>query len=174
MTRADWIALLLVTLGGGIARFARLGRPGDLVFDEIFYARNACWYVHASPSICGVDGLVSRAHPPLGNWLIGTGILVGGYDAFGWRLAAAAAGTLTIALLFILAHRLTGSTRLATVAAALMAIDFLHFVHSRVAMLDVFVTLFGVTAFLFAVVDHQRASSTRRTWWERAALGRPW
>ena len=87
-------------------RFVSLGRPLELVFDEIFYARDACWYVNASEAVCNVSGLVSRSHPPLGKWLIGAGIAVFGYDPFGWRVAVAADGTASVPLVYLLGWRL--------------------------------------------------------------------
>ncbi len=175
-----------VTLGAGMVRVAGLATPAGLVFDEIFYARNACRFV-IDTAQCGIDDLVSGAHPPLGNWLIGVGIRLFGYDAFGWRIAAAVAGTLGVALLYLLVRRLlaghgTGSAATvgATVASALLAVDFLHVVQSRVAMLDVFVTLFVIVTVLFAVLDGARQRGARGedsgapAWLRRVTLGRPW
>ena len=113
---------------------------------------------------CGIEGLASRAHPPLGNWIIGLGIKLFGYDAFGWRVMAAVAGTITVALLYLLMRRLLAA-RLAPTAASvgalatagLLATDFLHLVQSRVGMLDASLTLFVVAAVLFAVLDRDRA-----------------
>lgn len=182
----DWLALAVVSLGAGLVRVVDLGRPAGLVFDEIFYARNACRFVIGTAQ-CGVDQLVSGAHPPLGNWLIGIGIRLFGFDEFGWRIASAVAGTLTVALLYVLVRRmLTGrvmpgaATIGALAAAALLATDFLHLVQSRVAMLDSFVTLFVVAAVLFAVLDGSRqrdaAGNDARAavWLRRLTLGRPW
>ena len=87
-------------------RIVSLGRPVELVFDEIFYARDACWYVIGTESVCGITDLASRAHPPMGKWLIGSGIAAFGYEPFGWRIAAAVAGTIGVALLYLLAWRL--------------------------------------------------------------------
>lgn len=104
-------------------------------------------------------------HPPLAKWMIAAGIGLFGYTPFGWRVAAWAMGTSSIALLYLLARRLSVSTMGAAIAAGLLAVDFLHFVHSRVAMLDVFLTTCGLAAFLFAVYD--RDSDARGLW-------RPW
>ena len=171
-TRLDWLVLSLVVLAAGALRFVRIGRPGQLVFDEIFYARNACLYVQGSEEACGVSPLVG-GHPPLGELLIGAGIALFGFEPFGWRVAAAVAGTLTVALLYVLARRILGSTLGAVVAAGLLAIDFLHFVQSRIAMLDVFLTLFCVAAFLFAVLDRS-AISNARTGLAARLVGSPW
>ena len=102
-------ALLAVTAGAAVLRLPGLSRPVDFVFDEIWYARNACRYVIGTPE-CGIDQLASRAHPPLGNWMIGAGIKLFGYDEFGWRISAAVIGTLTVALLFLLTWQLLRRT----------------------------------------------------------------
>ena len=86
--RRDWVALAVVTLGAAAVRLPGLASPSGFVFDEIFYARNACRFV-IDTAQCGIDELVSGAHPPLGNWLIGIGIRLFGYHEFGWRIAAA-------------------------------------------------------------------------------------
>ena len=105
-----------------------------------------------STATCGEAPMVG-AHPPLGEVLIGSGIALFGYDAFGWRAAALVAGTISIALLYLLGRRLLGTTLGASLAAGLLAFDFLHFVHSRIAMLDVFLALFATAVFAFAVLD---------------------
>jgi dolichyl-phosphate-mannose-protein mannosyltransferase len=180
-SRLDWGLLALGVLGGAVVRLVSLGRPVELVFDEIFYARDACWYVYGNEATCGISDLVSRAHPPLGKWLIGSGIAAFGYDPFGWRIAAAVAGIATIALVYLLAWRLLRavvSGRAASIgafaAAGLLATDFLHVVHSRIGMLDAFITLFVVASVVAVVLDRDRPPDARREWWWRLTLGRPW
>jgi dolichyl-phosphate-mannose--protein O-mannosyl transferase len=152
------------------------------VFDEIFYARDACWYVLGTEQACGITDLASRAHPPLGKWLIGAGIAAFGYDPVGWRVSAAVAGTMTVALVYLLARRLlrghaagAGATVGAAAAAGLLATDLLHLVHSRVAMLDALIVLFVVGAVLAIVLDRDRARDVADPpWWWRLTVGRPW
>ena len=155
----------MITVLAGLFRLIGLGAPSQIVFDEAYYARDACWYVYRSEAVCTLRGETSRVHPPFAKWLTAVGIRLFGYTPFGWRVAAWAAGTLSISLLYLLARRLLLSTAGAAIAAGLLAVDFLHFVHSRVAMLDIFVTTFGLAAFLFAVYD--RDSAARGLW-------RPW
>lgn len=163
-----------------------LARPAGFVFDEIFYARNACRFVIGTAQ-CGIDELVSGAHPPLGNWMVGIGIHLFGFNEFGWRLTSALAGTLTVGLLYVLLRRLlaghatpVAATVGAFAAAALLATDFLHLVQSRVAMLDSFVTLFVVAVVLFAILDGSRdrdavgSDARAPAWLRRLTLGRPW
>jgi dolichyl-phosphate-mannose-protein mannosyltransferase len=154
--RSDWIALTTVTLVGGILRLIRVADPPGYVFDEVYYAKDACWYVNTSSSLCEVDIETTQVHPPLGKWLIAVGVRLFGFDSFGWRISAVVAGTVTIALLYLLARLILRSTLGATIAAGLLAIDLLHFVQSRVSMLDIFIALFGVAAFLFVAFDRER------------------
>lgn len=184
--RRDWVALAVVTLLGAAVRLPGLSTPSGFVFDEIFYARIACRFV-INTAQCGIDTVISGAHPPLGDWLIGIGIRLFGYNEFGWRIVAALAGTLSLALVYVLVRRLlaghasaTGATVGATVASGLLALDFLDVVQSRVAMLDVFVTLFVIATVLFAVLDGARTRGPRGDdaaapgWLRRMSLGRPW
>ncbi|MBA3687949.1 MAG: phospholipid carrier-dependent glycosyltransferase [Chloroflexi bacterium] len=176
----------MVTLGAAAVRLAGLTTPAGLVFDEIFYARNACRFV-IDTAQCGINDLVSGAHPPLGNWLIGTGIRLFGYDEFGWRIASAVAGTLGAVLLYVLVRRLlagqlsaTAATVGAATAAGLLATDFLDLVQSRVAMLDSFVTMLVIAVVLFVVLDSARRRGPRGedldapAWLRRLSIGRPW
>jgi dolichyl-phosphate-mannose-protein mannosyltransferase len=167
--RIDWLAISLVTLGGGITRFWHLGTPGTLVFDEAYYAPDACTLVH-SASACGVAGTFSKVHPILGKWIIGLGIDLFGHRPFGWRVAAAIFGTVSIILLFLLARRLLRSTAAATFAAAFLALDGLSFVQSRLAMLDVFVATFALATFLFVVLDRDRERHADERFWDRRWL----
>ena len=155
-TQADTFALTAITVAAGVMRLVRLDDPKVLVFDETYYAKDACWYVTSSPSLCGIDIESTLVHPPLAKWLLALGIRLFGYDSFGWRISAAVAGTLTVLLLFLLARKLLKSTVAASLTSGLLAIDLLHFVESRIAMLDIFVPLFGVAAVLFIVYDRDR------------------
>jgi dolichyl-phosphate-mannose-protein mannosyltransferase len=138
--------------------------------------------VYGSEAVCEITGLTSRAHPPLGKWLVGSGIAVFGYEPFGWRVGVAVAGIVAVALVYLLAWRLirrtTGGLALtigATAAAALLAIDFLHLVQSRVAMLDAFIVLFVIGAVTAIVLDRDRErEAPSRAWWHRLTFGRPW
>ncbi len=155
----DWVALSAVTVAGLLTRLWHLSLPHDLIFDETYYAKDGCWYYFSSQHLCGVAGEQTTVHPPLGKWLIGAGTELFGYDSFGWRLAPLVAGVASVALLYLVAHKLLGSTWAAAGAAGLLVIDPLHFVQSRVAMLDVFVPAFALAAFLFLLLDRDRMAA---------------
>lgn len=173
--RFDTLALTAVTVFAAVLRLIRLDDPKVLVFDETYYAKDACWYVLTSAPVCGVESEVTMVHPPLGKWLVALGIRLFGYDSFGWRIGAAVAGIVTIALIYLLARRLLRSTTGAVIASTLLAIDFLHFVESRIAMLDIFVPLFGLAGILFLVYDRDQLFDEREPGGQLPRpLQRPW
>lgn len=180
--RGGWLVALAVALLGGLLRFVRLDIPGSgvesknggtfgsgKIFDEIYYACDAKNLLHYGVERNSVDGnsdcLVAEGgnfivHPPLGKWMIAFGQWVfGETSTFGWRFSAALFGTLTILVLVRAARRMTGSTVLGGLAGVLLALDGLHFVQSRVAMLDVFVCFWITAAFACLVVDRDRIRS---------------
>jgi len=173
--RVDTWALAAITTAAAVLRIVRLDDPKVLVFDETYYAKDACWYLTSSPTLCGVDVESTLVHPPLGKWLLALGIRLFGFDSFGWRISAAVAGTLTVMLLFLLARKLLRSTVAASLTAGLLAIDLLHFVESRIAMLDIFVPLFGVAGLLFLLYDRDMLHTEKSPRSGAARLlGRPW
>lgn len=172
-----WGVTLLVTVIAGLLRFVRLDQPattltdkgavqgpGD-IFDEVYYACDAYNLVQhgferatqAGAAFCtSTDAPAFVVHPPLGKWLIGLGEKAFGFNTFGWRFAAAVVGTLTVLLVVRIGRRMTGSTLLGGFAGLLLALDGLHFVQSRVAMLDVFLVFWVVACFGALVVDRDQ------------------
>lgn len=158
---APWravLAIAVVTVVAGALRFDRLSEPDTKVFDEVYYASDGCWYAGIDYRSCGLDADVERSwvHPPLGKILISLGIEAFGNRPFGWRVASAVAGTITVALVGALAFLLFGSPLWAGVAALLAGTEHLLFVQSRIAMLDVFLAMFVVLGFVLLVADRRR------------------
>jgi dolichyl-phosphate-mannose-protein mannosyltransferase len=154
------------------SRGVGLGEPDRHYFDESFYAVDACTYARPA-SGCGPDAPTSELttlHPPLGKWLIAGGIEVLGYRPVGWRVASAVAGVAAVGLLFVLARRLSQSLAVAVLASGLLTVDFLHVVHSRLAMLDGFLTMFILAAAVCWERDRRREPDAS----QRDALRRPW
>ena len=167
-----WTASLLLALVAGLLRFVRLDLPyaggtSGKIFDEIYYACDAenllrFGVEHATQGgdlagQCLPTGTGSFVvHPPLGKWAIALGMQVFGVGPFGWRVVAALAGTLTVLVVVRVARRMTGSTLLGCLAGLLLAVDGLHLVQSRVAMLDVFLVLWTTCAFACLVLDRDQ------------------
>ena len=169
MTPRDWALLGIIVLIAAGTRLAALDSPQRMVLDEYWYARDGCFYWRGSQAECGLANLVAPdrdvqrmladygeltpEHPPLAKLLIGAPTRVLGFAPRPWRLASVLAGLLSIALLFLLAKRALGSTVAAAGAALLLALDYPHLIHSRIAMLDIFVGLFALAAFYFCLLD---------------------
>lgn len=156
------VVIAAVTAVAGVIRFHNLGSPQKKVFDEVYYASDGCRFAGVDFRACGLDDDAERSwvHPPLGKYLVGWGVDGFGNRPLGWRVSAAAAGTATVALTGVLAFLLFGSALWAGVASLLLAVEHLHFVQSRIAMLDVFLAMFVVLGFVFLVADRRRSKQT--------------
>ncbi|WP_181954203.1 dolichyl-phosphate-mannose--protein mannosyltransferase [Kocuria coralli] len=165
-----WLLPLLPVVLGGVMRFWQLARPQEIAFDETYYVKDSwalvlsgyeqSWPEEADagfsaghpPDPTGDASFV--VHPPVGKWLIGLGMLLfGPGDAFGWRFFPAVAGTVMIALVVLAALLMFRSPVVAAVAGTLLAVDGLHLTHSRLALLDIFLALFVLLAFVFLLLD---------------------
>lgn len=198
-----WSAAVGVALLALFLRLWHLGKPHVFEFDETYYAKDAWSMLHfgyvrdyvsgANEKI--LDGQVTGqwkddpsivVHPEAGKWLIALGEKAFGMDPFGWRIASAVVGALMVLVMVRLARRLTGSTLLGCVAGLLLSLDGLHFVLSRLALLDIFVAFFALCGVHCVVADRAwfRARMARRVpeqvsdprgWGPvRGLLFRPW
>jgi dolichyl-phosphate-mannose--protein O-mannosyl transferase len=171
---SGWGGPLLVTLLAGVLRFWNLGSPKAVIFDETYYAKDAWALVHrgfevnwaknANDLILSANGHVTIpadaayvVHPPVGKYVIGLGELMFGFDPFGWRFMTALLGTLSVLMLCRIGRRLFRSTFLGCLAGALMAVDGLHFVMSRTALLDGVLMFFVLAAFGCLLIDRDKA-----------------
>jgi dolichyl-phosphate-mannose--protein O-mannosyl transferase len=148
----DWVYALGFGALGLILRLWNLDSPKGKIFDEIYYATNAQSLLQNGVEIDSKSGLAQFiVHPPTGKWLIAIGIKVFGYNEFGWRSAAAIVGSISIVLMYFTAKKLFNNQLLSVFSAALISMDGLHLVHSRIALLDIFLLFFiqiAVLAFL--------------------------
>ncbi len=135
------LAPLLISLASLLLRLINLGTPKGLVFDELYYVDGARDFLKYGVEVSGNDPEFI-VHPPLGKWLIAGGIKLFGDNEFGWRFATALFGTVLILLFARLVHVLFYSPLLTGLGALLMALDGLQLVHSRTALLDLFLTFF--------------------------------
>lgn len=166
----SWLISIGVTLMAFLVRIVGLSRPTGLTFDETYYVKDAwsLWngggFERQWPD--NVDGQFLAgdysalepqgsfiAHPPLGKWLIGVGGELFGWDSFGWRFMSVLFGALMILAVIRLTRRLARSTMIGVVAGILLCFDGLHFVMSRIALLDIFQACFLVAAVAALVVD---------------------
>lgn len=187
-----WLAPAAVAVLALVLRLWNLGRPNAVMFDETYYAKDAWSLLHfgyvqdfteqANDEIVagrtGIERLVTGeptwiVHPDAGKWFIALGEQLFGMNAFGWRVSAVVAGALTVFVLARLVRRLTGSTWIGVLAGLLLTLDGTHFVMSRIALLDVFLTLWLVCAVAALAADRDWLARRLRTR-PGLALVRPW
>jgi dolichyl-phosphate-mannose--protein O-mannosyl transferase len=168
------IGIGLVMVIASLTRLWNLGFPAKLVFDETYYVKDALtlslegneksWPDDANSQFesGGVFGYLSDAafvvHPPLGKWLIASGMwLLGPDQSAGWRLSTALLGIATVVLLMLVAKKLFNSVTLSIAAGLLLAIDGLAITMSRTALLDTSLTFFLLLGFWFFLLDQDRS-----------------
>src|ERR671911_211866 len=170
------VVILAVGAIAGAVRFVNLEYPQQRVFDEFYYSKSACIFLGYSNDECDINSSNERywfrerndtgawVHPPLGKWMIALGELAFGTDSFGWRVAAAATGTATVMALAGIVQLLFSSPIWTFTGGLLLAVENLHFVQSRTAMLDVFVAFWIVLAFLFLLFDRRWIENRAGKW----------
>jgi dolichyl-phosphate-mannose--protein O-mannosyl transferase len=154
---SSWYWAGIVALLAGAIRMIDLANPPQKIFDEVYYAKDSHDVIHHGYELNATEngpGLV--AHPPLGKWCIGLGEWLFGYNSLGWRFSAALFGTASVLLMCRLGRRMFRSTPLGCLAGALLALDGLHFVSSRVALLDIFLMFFCLASFACLVLDREQ------------------
>lgn len=148
------IALLIAGVFALIALW-RLNTPAYPVYDETYYALTALEYLKGLP-------LTEWTHPPLSKLLMSLPSLwmhIGvdpshpvwtGKALLALRLPSVVFGALGILLTYTLARRISGDRMVAIFASILLAADGVFFVHSRMAMTNIFEVVFILLAALGA------------------------
>lgn len=154
--------MTLVLIFAALTRFINLGRPNELVFDEVYYVDGARDFLQTGVEVDGASPEFI-VHPPVGKWAIAIGIKLFGDNSFGWRFSTALVGVLSVALVYAIAQQLFHSQFLSVSAAALMSLDGLHLVMSRTALLDIFLSFFLLLSFYSLI--------TNRLWLMSISMG---
>lgn len=155
-----WLwASVLVFICGVALRWYGLGHIEEQVFDEFHYVPAAEVLVglkpHPGMGAWSFHPLLNKApapnfeHPLLGKFFIGLGMKIFGVQAFGWRFFSAVFGCISLFLMGALALKFFKDQRLAVLALGMLSFESLHILHSRLAMLDIFL-MTGVTGLLFS------------------------
>jgi dolichyl-phosphate-mannose-protein mannosyltransferase len=179
--RASWLVTLAITALAGWLRFADLGSPHAVVFDETYYMKDSLSLLrwgyernfvdNANDKILAADPSTWRTldiftngpefivHPPVGKWMIAMGEYAFGLSPFGWRFTTALLGTLLVLLVVRIGRRLTRSTLIGGIAGLLLAVDGMAITMSRTGLLDGVLVFWVVVAFGCVLMDRER---TRR------------
>lgn len=149
-----YLSILLVILGFAfLSRVYRLSTPEGYIFDEVYHAitakliaRNDArayeWWNEPVEPNTAVDWL----HPPFAKYTQAASILVFGENALGWRFSSVIFGVLTVWMTATLARKLFENESIALLAALFASLDGLILTQSRIAMNDIHVTFFILTA----------------------------
>jgi dolichyl-phosphate-mannose-protein mannosyltransferase len=114
----------------------------ETYFDEIYFVRTAENYLHS-------ESPFEWTHPPLGKFIMAAGIVLFGYNPFGWRIMGVIFSTLMIAVIYVLGKRMFGTKIGAFTPAFLLTMDFMHFTMGRMATSDTFLAFFILVSQLF-------------------------
>jgi dolichyl-phosphate-mannose--protein O-mannosyl transferase len=139
----------------------RLGIPTRHYFDEVHY-------VPAALILSELSHITNQEHPLVGKELIALGIGLFGDNPKGWRVFSALAGAIAL-FSFMRALWFASASRFATLAGGvLLATGFMIFVHSRIAMLDIFMVSFLMAALWMCAAAIREPAEAR---WRLAIAG---
>jgi dolichyl-phosphate-mannose--protein O-mannosyl transferase len=152
--RSDLAPGLLV-LAAMLLFAPRLQAPPRYMFDEVYHGYTAGQYAAGNADAYVWDTKAPRKgvaymwnHPPAGVLLLTGGILLWGDTPFGWRFSSAVFGAAGVFLVYLLGLAITRDRAMAVLAGSLVLVDTLWFAQSRIAMLDIFGTVFAMSALL--------------------------
>ncbi|OYU33514.1 phospholipid carrier-dependent glycosyltransferase [Novosphingobium sp. PASSN1] len=140
-----------ITLGFLVVVLHRLGTPSKIMFDEVHY-------LPAARRLIALTSRLNPEHPLLGKEMIALGMLVFGDNPWGWRLPNALLGTLGL-LAGMRSVWWASLSRSATLLFGLLfATNFIWFVLSRIAMLDMAMASMMALAFWQAALAWRKGS----------------
>jgi len=114
-------------------------------FDEIYFVRTAQEYLHLQLP-------TEWTHPPLGKLIQAGGILIFGFNPFGWRIMGVIFATLMIPLIYLLGKKLFNSWIGGFTSAFLLTFDFMHFTMARMGTADTYIVFFSLAWQLFFLI----------------------
>jgi len=142
-TRTEIATLACLTAIAAVIRLVDIGKPTDLVFDEIYFVEQARDYLK------GTDFM--DPHPPFAKLTIATSIKLFGDTPAGWRIMNAVVGTALVPLMYVLARLLFRRKPAALFAAAFVTLDGLCIVDSRIAVIDIHYVTWAVAAYVVLI-----------------------
>ncbi len=155
LSRADLVIVSLLFIVSLALFVYRLGVPSWYEYDEVYHAFTAEQYLLGNPEAFTyysrpLPPAISYTwnHPPLGLWLIASGIETFGNTSFGWRLPSALFGSAGAALAYLLGLYLARSRPVGVLTSTLLLASGLYLVQSRVGTLDIFEAVFLMGALL--------------------------
>jgi len=122
----------------------------EMVFDEELFVRAA------KQMLDGQDPTAEDTHPPLGKLIMAVGLVVFGFNPFGWRIMGVVFAALMIPVIYCLGYALFKTRAAATMAAAFIALDFMHFTMARMGTVDTYLVFFILLSTLFFYLNYEK------------------
>lgn len=183
-----WILTAIVFVTAITLRWVELGSIQEPIFDEAHYVPAAEVLVGlkehpgmgpwASHPLIGKAPAPNFEHPLLGKFLIGFGLRMFEDPFFGARFFPALAGSLSLILMAFLALRFFGRPILVLLALLFLGFDSMAMLHSRLAMLDIFLmtALIGLLHSSWQLIQKPENWTWRLTsaFWITAGLSSKW
>jgi dolichyl-phosphate-mannose--protein O-mannosyl transferase len=158
-----------------VLRWVDLGGIQERIFDEAHYVPAAEVLVglkeHPGMGVWASDPLIGKApapnfeHPLLGKFLIGFGLWLFDGSYFGSRFFPALMGCLSLLLMACLAWHFFQKPLPMLLALLFLSLDSMHMLHSRLAMLDIFL----VTALIGLLLTSWKLIQRPENWTWRLA-----
>jgi len=159
----DTAVIATLVIAAGIVRFWTLGRPAEIVFDEVHFVAQARHYLMSEPFL--------DPHPPLAKLVIAAGIWLFGDHPWSWRVGNAVLGTALVGITYLLGRRMFRSRLAAGFAALCVGADGLFIVDSRIAVIDIVYVTMAALAYLSLFRFADIADDPRRGRYTLVALG---
>lgn len=121
-------------------RLYHLSWPDWQIFDEIYYYNFGHDYI--------VGNYFFDVHPPLGKLFISLGLWIFNNSIFGARFFQCLAGALILYLVYIFTKELFKNRLIALFALIILFLETSFFVESRYALINIFIILFTVPAYI--------------------------
>lgn len=121
---------------------SKISYMNGMYFDELYHGRTAYEHLHNLKAY-------EVTHPPLGKIIISIGIAIFGMNAFGWRVMGALFGVAMVPIIYCFAKRLFKKSEYALLVAFIFAFDFMHYVQTRIATIDVYGVFFILLMFYY-------------------------
>jgi dolichyl-phosphate-mannose--protein O-mannosyl transferase len=149
----DFLIAVAIAALFSVLAFFRIGTPGKPVYDEIYYATTAQDLLKGLPWTEWTHPPLSKLFMALSNSLLGLQMdpahpVWTSHAMFAMRLPSLIFGAIGILLTYTLARKITGDRMAASLASLLLAFDGVYFIHSRLAMTNLFEVVFILLAAL--------------------------
>ena len=157
--------LILILMFAFVSRIFDLWSPKNEYFDEVYHAFTARVMLHGDTKAWEwwntppAGFAYEWTHTPLAKLGMVAGMLIFGENSFGWRIPGALLGVGSVLLTYLLAKELFKDEVTGLLAAAILSLDGLALVMSRIGMNDSYVLFFALLSIYLFTKQKDFASS---------------